>query len=345
MNLKTTLRDIIYEPRWRWVRHLCFWLFIYVEELLILGGVTSYELEFPILLFIQMGLDILIVYFILYVLTPLFFDRDRPYTYIGFVIFFILVDVTIYLLVEDMYYEDYAERLDYLSSFIATSTVVGTALALKLLKDRVFQIEKRERLQSNLKEAELKFLKQQINPHFLFNVLNAINTQTVIAPQDASTSIHKLSNILRYQLYDSEAQPMSTIHKEIDLISDYLDLERIRRDRLEIDMVASGMSDYSIAPFLFLPLVENAVKHSVCIDEVDEKISISLCQESEGNLKFSCTNTIGDAQHEEGGIGLANLRRRLELLYPDHHELTLSEKDGIFNAVLTLDLNELPNSR
>jgi hypothetical protein len=182
-------------------------------------------------------------------------------------------------------------------------------------------------------DAEIKFLKSQINPHFLFNALNNIYAMTVIKSDKAPDHLLKLSGMLRYMLYDCKADKVP-LYKEIEYLRHFIDLHLLKDSRglnvkLELD---DHRSDMPIAPMLFIPFVENAFKHSKIEDLENGWISIRLATEPNA-LLFEVKNSLPKeafTKDKASGIGLQNVRRQLELLYPDQHELGISQTDGVF---------------
>lgn len=186
-------------------------------------------------------------------------------------------------------------------------------------------------------EAELKFLKSQINPHFLFNALNNIYTLTVIKSDQAPDNLLKLSGMLRYMLYDCKADRVP-LQKEIEYLRHYIDLNLLKDSRglnVEVDLDES-QPQLSIAPMLLIPFVENAFKHSKVEDLDKGWIKIKL-ETADDHILFKVQNSIPDSHYtkdQAGGIGLQNVRRQLELVYPGRHELTIEAGLEVFSVEL-----------
>lgn len=187
-------------------------------------------------------------------------------------------------------------------------------------------------------EAELSWLKNQLNPHFLFNTLNNISSLTQINPDKAQESIGQLSGLLRYALYESNAAVVP-LKGEVEFMEDYIDLMSLRcNDLTTINkefIIPKG--DVKIAPLLFISLIENAFKHGVN-SRAESHIDIRMYPDGE-DLVFSCGNSFFEKSGEEhigSGIGLENLKRRLELIYPGAYKF-MSGKDGqTYQAVIIL---------
>lgn len=198
------------------------------------------------------------------------------------------------------------------------------------------------------KQAELLFLRSQINPHFLFNTLNNIYSLSQYQPQLVSESVLRLSKILRYLLYET-ASEFTTIDKEVKILTDYIDLEKLRYNETVVITFNSEIEDFSemMPPLLLIPLVENAFKHGVSLSRGKRFVDVH-CELRQGKLRFVVTNSIpmaaatGSATPEDtetkDNIGLTNLRRRLDLLYKNF-ELVTDQKDSIFTAELKIDLS------
>ncbi|MNI27559.1 Sensor histidine kinase YehU [compost metagenome] len=186
--------------------------------------------------------------------------------------------------------------------------------------------------------SELEQLKNQVNPHFLFNMLNNANVLIGKDPHKASQVLMSLSDLLRYQLYDS-ARPEVLLTADINFLNDCLNLERIRRDQFDFLISREGLlSGIQVPPFLFITFVENAIKHSQ--DAKHSFVNVYF-EWRDGWLNFSCVNSKPATlmrSNNPGGLGLANVKRRLELIFGGHHELEISETKDTYNVKLTIKL-------
>lgn len=191
------------------------------------------------------------------------------------------------------------------------------------------------------KQAELLFLKSQVNPHFLFNTLNNIYSLSQHQPQLVSESVLRLSKILRYLLYETSS-PFITIDKEIKILTDYIDLEKLRySENVTIDLNCE-IDDLSemIPPLLLLPLVENAFKHGVSIARGMRFVDVR-CVLKQRMLHFTVKNSSDintEYERTKDNIGLTNLRRRLKLTYKKF-QFTTEQKESTFTAELTINLS------
>lgn len=203
------------------------------------------------------------------------------------------------------------------------------------------EAEKKEIENKNL-ESELQHLKYQLQPHFFFNSLNNIYSLVEISPVKAQEAIHNLSKLMRYLLYDTGRETVE-LAEEIVFLKKYIQLMELRQTG-KISTLASFPDDppapCPIAPLLFIPLIENAFKHGVSALE-SSMISFKLTLENNRVLFISENSDFrkGTEDRSGSGIGLKNLQKRLDLLYPKRHKLTFSETGNIFKASLWIDLN------
>lgn len=239
---------------------------------------------------------------------------------------------------------DQVRRHNLGDSFIFTITliVLGISTSWAMLRNWQRSAQRRQELEQQKTEAELAMLKTQINPHFFFNTLNNIYSLTYINVEDSRKAIHTLSRMMRYLLYSTEDEKTSLL-KEVGFLRDYISLMRLRtNDKLKLIVdIPDTLTDYEIAPMLMLPFVENAFKHGVDATASSE-IHVVLSQEKQ-RLELEVENYIfarPDVKvKEEGGIGLVNTRRRLELMYPDKYELhTGINNHGNYEVNLQLQL-------
>ena len=191
-------------------------------------------------------------------------------------------------------------------------------------------------------QMELKFLKSQINPHFLFNSLNNIYALSVIDSGRTQESIGTLSNMLRYVLYECE-QPMVSVKKEIAYISNYLDLFRLKSSKpfpIKTDFQLSN-SNAIIAPMLFIPFVENALKHGNVDHAADGYLEIKVRSDNQ-KIDFYVSNSVSETPAQKdavGGIGLENVKKRLEILYPHKHKLNIEQTPKSYTVNLSINLD------
>jgi len=263
----------------------------------------------------------------------------------------ILLSVIVYLLAQSLF--DYylygfvigpmrnsslMEALSY--NFFSTLWYLGLMLALKLSMDWYGQQLTIQKITVEKLNAEVNFLRAQINPHFLFNVLNNLYALTLKKSSLAPDIVLKLSEMMEYMLYDSTDEKVQ-LEKEIAYLNNYIELERLRlsTDAIITQDIDTGLNGYEIAPLLLLPLLENAFKHGLTRQMENSwlKVNITL---NKGVLTVVIANSkpAAVARKSKGGIGLGNLRKRLELLYPGRHQLDFVDKENVFEARLTIVL-------
>jgi len=189
-----------------------------------------------------------------------------------------------------------------------------------------------------LKEAELNLLKAQVNPHFLFNSLNSIYGLSLEKSEETPRMIMLLSEILDYTLYGCNTEFVS-IDKEIELVENYAAIQKGRFGKaieLDIDLEEGKLINERIAPLLLLPLVENAFKHTARKDDAASTISIKLNLEDDFCFRIKNPIHYSDEPKGNGGIGLENLRKRLDLIYPGQNKMTINNDEGCFEVELRL---------
>lgn len=239
-------------------------------------------------------------------------------------------------------------QLDRLFTGYLLTLILGIALTVtvKVMKNNIQEKQKAEKLEKEKHIAELNFLKAQIHPHFLFNTLNNLYTLTLQKSDQAPTTVIKLSEMLDYMLYQCNDKQVP-IHKEIQLLNNYIDLERLRYgDRLEFSFDQDIDNPESpIAPLILLSMVENAFKHGASGAIRKPKIEINIAVK-DNLLKARVYNTkptqvqADPAKYKEG-IGVSNIKRQLELIYPDAYTLQIDEKEGYYSVELEIQLAAL----
>jgi hypothetical protein len=224
---------------------------------------------------------------------------------------------------------------------ISTSILIlGFSLGLKLIEKVSRDEKEKKELEKEKLNSELAFLKNQISPHFFFNTLNNIYSLIGIDSGSARDSVLKLSKLMRYPLYESE-KGEAKLSEELAFLNNYIDLMKLRLNNKVVLTVnfPTDFTDTYLPPLLFIPFVENAFKHGVSYRS-PSFIEIGM-EVSESRIHFITRNSIGKSGHlnEEKytGIGLENVRKRLNLLFPQRHQLTINEKDHVFEVDLVLE--------
>ena len=232
-------------------------------------------------------------------------------------------------------------KVRFYDNVIPHFLLVITGASFKLLIDHARSQRKLGEMAKEKAEAELNFLKSQINPHFLFNSLNSVYFLIDKENPHAREALHKFSDMLRYQLYECNGDKIP-IEKEISYLQDYVDLQKLRRgsdDEVVFDL-SDDVRGFSIEPLLLMPFVENSFKHLSHFSNGKKNLVRINAAKASGEFHFSVTNTIEYTSTKEsiGGIGLKNVKRRLELLYPGTHFLEINEQGNSFNVKLKLKI-------
>lgn len=227
-----------------------------------------------------------------------------------------------------------AHLVGYLSS---ASFMIFLSLGLRVL-ERQSRIEKMQEETEKAKlNAELALLKNQISPHFFFNTLNNIYSLIGINQEDSQKAVLKLSKLMRYLLYESEQGNVS-LSNEIDFMKNYIDLMKLRmNEKVSLNVhFPENYDDVNIPPLLFIPFIENAFKHGIT-NRGKSFINIAMAS-SQKALDFTCTNSvaIGGTEDKQTGIGLENVTKRLNLLFPGKHDLSINSKNDSFSVLLTI---------
>jgi len=247
---------------------------------------------------------------------------------------FALYDYCIDLLLPNLYFISYFKVWELL--IIITAYLVFTTVIFLVWQYAELLIANREKAQN-----ELRALKAQINPHFLFNNLNTIYSLASNKDERTKDVILKLSDFLRYVLYDTTSESI-TLEKEVEIIRTYVELQKERVNPLITQVTLTLEGNYGsavITPLLLLPLAENCFKHGV--GKKPGKILINIVFDGK-QLRFTSANTVAlrekTGKEENGGIGIKNVEKRLNLLYPNRHSLHFEEKDGIYRVELKVEL-------
>lgn len=355
MNLNATK---YYSTRTRIIAHMLFWLAYWLYHSLIYGSYEQdYLAQFKWESF-YLPVKVAATYFTLYVLLPRYFLNRK---YIGFALILgasllfaafmqrILDYAIVYRVMDPSLLEEpFFSATPILKIIIGIYPVVALAAFIKLGKHWYERDRLARELEKDKLEAELKFLKAQIHPHFLFNTLNNLYALTLKGSEQAKEVVLKLSDLLSYMLYDGNKRQVN-LDEELDVIETYLTLEKIRYgDRLKISYTVNGNTgDKQIPPMLVIPFVENAFKHGTSGES--EHVWVDIQVEVTNNLfRMTVENNNPDSPPDtddeidlvyKEGIGLKNVKRRLELLYGNRHNLQIYDGKSIFRVVMELQIN------
>ncbi|HPT20643.1 MAG TPA: histidine kinase [Bacteroidales bacterium] len=227
----------------------------------------------------------------------------------------------------------------FAGSFIINMFIVGVAL-LVLLFENWFSVQRyRQEVERERLEGELKMLRFQVNPHFLFNTLNNIYTLVYKKSDRAPEAILKLSSLMRYMLYETDGNKVP-LSKELEYLQNFVELQRLRLvSNQQVNMKVEGNADgYEIAPLLLVPFIENAFKHGIRATK-DTLIVIDISV-ADGILNFRCKNDYRPdiSSQINSGIGLSNVKKRLEMIYKGHYQLNtdMSNNKYVVNLIIAL---------
>ncbi|MWB95235.1 histidine kinase [Flavobacterium sp. GA093] len=301
--------------------------------------IEPFETYNRIVFFIQI---ILLVYSNMYFFVPKFLLRKKYLNYglsvlSGMILAYVMHEcASCYLKSYLLPYED--DNINFFTySFMIMVLIIASA-AIKLFQQWISDSQLIHDLELAKAGAELEQLKNQINPHFLFNMLNNANVLIEDDPKKASQVLVKLSDLLRYQLYDSSRDKV-LLTSEIHFLEDFLNLEKVRRDNFNFLISKEGeLSGIQVPPLLFISFVENAVKHNN--DSAKSSYVNLFFDVRRTELFFKCINSkpAVKAINKSGGLGMANIQRRLELLFPSTHDLKIEDNAETYCVTLTLKL-------
>lgn len=299
---------------------------------------------------VHVGLQAVIVYLNALVLIPSFLEKRR-YLFYGLICFGMLVllsklqltlvpaDVKV-ILKRNI---QYPRAFQFARIYLLFMVVLIISTAWKFAVDRFHALQTQNEMARKQLESELQFLKNQINPHFLFNTLNNIYTLAYLKEDNAAPMIMKLSELLRYMLYECRAQWVP-LQDEVAFLRNILEMQKLKSEiyeqqtTFEVTGVRSGQQ---IAPLLLLTFLENSFKHSDLDMNPQGYISVCLQVDDRNRLSFLCVNTKNAAiaaESEPGGIGLGNVKKRLALTYPGRHTLKVTDNTSTFEIRLTVSL-------
>ncbi|WP_343305262.1 histidine kinase [Chitinophaga niabensis] len=341
MNAQAT---ILKQKRWRLLKAVIFVLLLFMG--------FQYYLDFDAdlsLLNLDFTVLKMMIFFVNYLwLYPKLFRKKQYLKWAIGILLLLLFGLALRYTVEEIIYPAYLGFRNYhegttliyyakdgfffLSPWIIFSTVFG------LVEDWTKMKNDKQALEQQNTQAELALLKSQLNPHFLFNTLNSIYSLAYQKSDKAPDAILKLSEVMRYMLYDSEDKVV-LLEKELQYLHSFVDLQKARfKENIYVDLLVEGpVTNQLIMPVLLIAFVENAFKHGVLSDPSDPVLIHVIV---EGNhLQLNVQNKINhQLKDQTGGIGLPNIRRRLELLYPGRHTLNIKENDTHYICELSLQL-------
>lgn len=323
--------------------HLVFWLFLFSipyvllpiaepDELVNLSATTLFEPLIFIVLF----------YFNSFFLFPNYFLRRKTITYIIIALIGAFVASSANILFKTIYNEvDGPPGIHILLDAVIGTALIAASTVFEVIKKNL-RDERTERLKENENlKTELSFLRSQISPHFMFNVLNTIVALIRQKSEKLEPVVIELSNLMRYMLYESDEEKVN-LRTELEYLKSYINIQILRfGDDIKINIeIPVEIPEKTIEPMLLIPLVENAFKHGCGIVENPEiNISIAFSEQSISMMvknKYSPLNS--GSLNKHSGIGLNNLRKRLALLYAGKHELDIERQEDWFSVYFKLQL-------
>lgn len=346
--MNRNMQSPVHYRQWIWGIHLLFWIlmaallflalsFVLGNPTYAVGGVIANLLGFMVLVYVH-----------LHLLLPRWFDRGKylPYALALVALLLFTSGIRFFVgwgMVNQLQWD--IESLftpNYFGSMVFTGTFfLLISIPLRLIENWFKKRELEQELKTHQLEAELRFLKAQVNPHFLFNALNNIYALSFTESKKAPEMILKLSDMMSYMLYDCKNDQVA-LSAEVNYLKNYIDLQQLKKEgELNITFEAQGdFTGIQITPMLFIPFFENAFKHGNLEDTANGWLDSSLLVDG-GRLKFTITNTKPALarEHEKGGVGLDNIRQRLNLLYPERHELHIQSGEGEYAVNLQIKLS------
>ena len=288
----------------------------------------------------------MLVYVNAYVLFPCFLAKNKVLGYVISVVLFTVFSMFIMTVLQDLFYDiavshgepsGMAVFLSIASSVCTLFLFLGGISMLLLFKQWTIGRRNIGNLRVATSQSELYFLKSQINPHFLFNMINNANIMVDEDPKMASHILRKLDDMLQYQFNDSTRERVS-LKADIAFLTDFLDLEKVRRDRFEYSITVEGNPEYiQVPPLLFIPFVENAIKHNRDANSSYVQIKYRTAND---RLLFECENSKPPKpiKRDVGGLGLANIKRRLALLFGNDYVYDIVETETTYKVNLQIPL-------
>lgn len=339
-KLNHTIPAFLLQPGYRVYRHLL------VQLVVMLITINVFWDEPDVVL--TERLNVWVVYFLLidaiiytniYLLVPRLLQKGETLYYTLSVFGLLLLAILVLGQLQKMLPENNAQEvlppvvqlLGALSSLAGFGILITGLTALLLFKNRLENAKRIRDLERSTMEIELANLQNQINPHFLFNMLNNAN---ILAGEDAKKSSYllaRLNDLLHYQIMGSSKE-MVSLKEDIDFLNDYLALEKTRRDRFSYSLRTEGDCNVNIPPLLFIPFVENAVKHN---PENDSYVNLVFRISAE-RLYFQCENPKARSPYtkKDGGIGLVNIKKRLDLLFGKNYSLDLLDEQDKYTVIM-----------
>ncbi|RFS14679.1 sensor histidine kinase [Emticicia sp. C21] len=339
--------------RQRIILHIVFWLLFYFKgDILNLIGNRNYQFEWTRyqspFVWSTIIFTVIISYLILYILNRYFSTKQYLKLALGFVAVcaiyisfrYLIEEVIIWRIIGYHNYSDESRRVLYYitDNIYNVITFSFNAFFLKMIEDFFANEKEKTALVTEKLNAENAFLKNQLNPHFLFNTLNNIYSLALNQSPKTPEAVMKLSELMRYMLYESNQEKVS-LETELTYLNNFIELQKIRYSgQTYVDFQVIGdVSSQRIAPLMLIPFVENAFKHGI-VQDVNHPLSIQLLA-NQNNLSFTVKNQLANQNKDKyGGVGLENIKKRLNLIYPKSYHLEIQNDAESYSSELNLIL-------
>jgi len=333
--------------KWIQLVHLVFWLVFGGLMLVVFNGFVGGFVNALAPTLVNLTGLMILTYVHLWYLLPQFFSKNKYLAY-GILVFVFLLLTTLFRFIvgweivrilgwemTNEFTPNYFVGMMFTSFFIILIT-----LPLHLIENYFKKEELEKELKTQQLEAELRFLKAQVNPHFLFNALNNIYSLSFTNSSQTPEMILKLSDMMSYMLYDCKTEKVK-LTAEINYLHNFIALQQLKKEgELNIEFLTKGdFSKIQITPMLFIPFFENAFKHGNLEDLQNGWLKSEMKVENE-SLFFSIKNTMlkEKQKNKKGGVGLENVRARLDLIYPNRHNLEIGKKEDVFEVQIKIQL-------
>ena len=338
----------------RWFQHISYWVAFVLFFAFAWGTHDDNYFKTLSVELINLPIKIALVYTVIYFLFPRFLFKGKIWSFIVLFLLVILMAAILQrindnLIIVDTFFPEWSKEptlniVHLVRGAVNISSVLAIPMTVKVM-EHLSNVQQREQtLAKDKPEAELIFLKNQVQPHFLFNTLNSLYALILKKSDQSLEVLLKLSELLRYMLYETNVSQV-LLNKEIDSLKSYIELEKIRYGtRVDISINIWGDTNgHTIAPMLIIPFLENSFKHSTRGFNGMAWITIELGCKDDGHMILKVENSIPEIKTESptaSGIGLNNVQRRLKLLYKDNYELKINPNEDSYLVVLKLKLNK-----
>lgn len=296
----------------------------------------------------NLSVYVLLIYLNINYLIPEYLNEGKFWKYLGLVILGILLIAPIRIFMQILVLREFPQAMNSYQSgwsllLLSDFLVLMSSTMYSVISDWLKKSREIEDLEKTRIQSEIKFLKSQINPHFLFNTLNSLYALSLKKQETTPDMILRLSDIMRYILYECNDETVN-LKKEVDYLINYIELEKLRHgSRLQLKVDTSGdLEEFLIVPMILNPFLENSFKHGIAESLNEPYLSMEIAVTPTGDLRFYIENSFETKKTatKSAGIGIENVKRRLQLLYPDKHQLTIDKKDNLFVVDLKMTLSK-----